>query len=55
MSSAGVIQLHRFLLTIHGSARSLEMAVPADAALGGVMASIVEAVEDTALGGPADA
>jgi len=46
--------LHRFLLTIHGSARSLEMAVPADAPLSGVMASIVEAIEETAVAGPAE-
>ena len=50
----GGIELHRFLLTIHGSARSLEMAVPADAPLGGVMASIVDAIEETAVSGPAE-
>ncbi|HEX6348517.1 MAG TPA: EsaB/YukD family protein [Candidatus Dormibacteraeota bacterium] len=47
--------MHRFLLTIHGTSRSLEMAVPADAALGGVMASIVEAIEETPLASPAEA
>ncbi|TMF85371.1 MAG: hypothetical protein E6I08_13890 [Chloroflexi bacterium] len=54
MSSAGGIQLHRFLLTIHGTTRSLEMAVPADTPLHGVMASIVEAVEEAPAASPSD-
>jgi MinD-like ATPase involved in chromosome partitioning or flagellar assembly len=46
--------LDRFLLTIHGTSKSLEMAVPADTPLGGVMASIVDAIEETAVSEPVE-
>jgi len=47
-------EVHRFLLTIHGTSRSLEMAVPADTPLGGVLASIVEAIEEQPVNGPVE-
>src|SRR5690242_20116465 len=47
-------EVHRFLLTIHGTSRSLEMAVPADTPLGGVLGSIVEAIEEQPVNGPVE-
>lgn len=46
--------MHRLLVTIQGTNRAVEMAVPADIPLGSVMASIVEGLEGAVAGSAAE-